>query len=246
MNHNCIIGDSQLNTNSAISVRNEVTTAHTTPSFTGIVKDSSSEAPSRTKRSTLRNGIAYATQRSQIYQRNNDNRVVTRVRSRSCNSIPKDEIKKHFNEDVNRNYILNKPQLIVSFDESGSVNGKKVNNDENAIEILFKKCQNQENYVPVKEKLLLFETLCRLGRKVRSTEDVNLKMDVGAKRARSLHDLHSINSAGVRQICRYFENKCDSQKNNEEKRLMHSDSHLNTLQKGRCFRSAGCTNLGYA
>nr|XP_022916969.1 uncharacterized protein LOC111426594 [Onthophagus taurus] len=80
--------------------------------------------------------------------------------------------------------------------------------DENSVEVLLKKCQNSENYVPVKEKLLLFETLCRLGRKVRSTEDVSQKLEGGGatKRAKSLHDL-SFNSAPVKEICQYFETR---------------------------------------
>lgn len=69
------------------------------------------------------------------------------------------------------------------------------------VETLLKKCQNSESYVPVKEKLMLFESLCRLGRKVRSTEDVTVKVEVEtAKRTRSLHDLSSC--VAVREMCR--------------------------------------------
>lgn len=74
------------------------------------------------------------------------------------------------------------------------------------VETLLKKCQNPESYVPVKEKLILFESLCRLGRKVRSTEDVTAKPEVETtKRARSLHDLSSCLGAqvAVREMCRY-------------------------------------------
>ncbi|KAJ8959590.1 hypothetical protein NQ318_021768, partial [Aromia moschata] len=88
--------------------------------------------------------------------------------------------------------------------------------EEHQVEDLLRKCQNVENYVPVKEKLFLFESLSKFGRKVRSTEDVSLKVDTGTKRARSLHDLSNINShIAVREICKYFENKNDCQ--NEKK-----------------------------
>lgn len=84
--------------------------------------------------------------------------------------------------------------------------------EEQHVEDLLKKCQNVENYVPVKEKLFLFESLCKYGRKVRSTEDVSLKVDTGTKRARSLHDLTNLNShIAVREICKYFEKKNCSQ-----------------------------------
>lgn len=83
--------------------------------------------------------------------------------------------------------------------------------DERSIEVLLKKCQNADNYVPVKEKLVLFESLCRFGRKVRSTEDVSVKISVEAKRAVSMHDLSNSCLTGVRQICKYFENKREPQ-----------------------------------
>lgn len=61
--------------------------------------------------------------------------------------------------------------------------------------------------MPVKEKLILFESLCRLGRKVRSTEDVTVRPEMiveQTKRARSLHDLSSCLGAqvAVREMCR--------------------------------------------
>lgn len=58
--------------------------------------------------------------------------------------------------------------------------------------------------MPVKEKLMLFESLCRLGRKVRSSEDVTtvrLSEVETTKRARSLHDLSSC--VAVREMCRW-------------------------------------------
>lgn len=104
--------------------------------------------------------------------------------------------------------------------------------EEKAVENLLKKCQNVENYVPVKEKLVLFESLCRLGRKVRSTEDVSYnKMEIATKRAISMHDLSNLNShIAVREICKYFESKTtnkveDTSKTNSKthKRLIYSD-----------------------
>ncbi|KAG5887117.1 hypothetical protein JTB14_029797 [Gonioctena quinquepunctata] len=111
--------------------------------------------------------------------------------------------------------------------------------EEKYVEHLLKKCQNSESYVPVKEKLFLFESLCKLGRKVRSTEDVSLKVETSTKRARSLHDLTNLNShIAVREICKYFENKSDTkhddrQSTNCTRRLVNSDSQLNDVYKFR-------------
>ncbi|KAJ8916875.1 hypothetical protein NQ315_005882 [Exocentrus adspersus] len=107
--------------------------------------------------------------------------------------------------------------------------------DEKHMEDLLKKCQNVENYVPVKEKLFLFESLCKYGRKVRSTEDVSLKVDTGTKRARSLHDLTNLNShIAVREICKYFEKKNSSE---EETKITNcktkTNSQFNDLYKFR-------------
>jgi hypothetical protein len=68
-----------------------------------------------------------------------------------------------------------------------------------------------DNYVPVREKRRLFESLCRRGRRLAQSSD-NLCRSAGTvevkvrrkKRARSLHDLSRSNVA-VRDICRYFE-----------------------------------------
>ncbi|XP_074031941.1 uncharacterized protein [Leptinotarsa decemlineata] len=111
--------------------------------------------------------------------------------------------------------------------------------EEKYVEDLLKKCQNSESYVPVKEKLFLFESLCKMGRKVRSTEDVSLKVVTPTKRARSLHDLSNLNThIAVREICKYFENKNetshqDRQAVNFSRRLVNSDSHLNDVYKFR-------------
>ncbi|KAF5291391.1 hypothetical protein FQR65_LT01701 [Abscondita terminalis] len=108
-------------------------------------------------------------------------------------------------------------------------------NEKTSIEILLKKCQNSEKYVPVKEKLVLFESLCRLGRKVRSTEDVSFKINLDNKRASSMHDLSSNSTKVVRQICKYFEDKKDHQENllklhRTNGRLMRSDAHTRDFE----------------
>ncbi|XP_018576401.1 uncharacterized protein LOC108914954 [Anoplophora glabripennis] len=107
--------------------------------------------------------------------------------------------------------------------------------EEQHVEDLLKKCQNVENYVPVKEKLFLFESLCKYGRKVRSTEDVSLKVDTGTKRARSLHDLTNLNShIAVREICKYFEKKnCSQDENNVVNCKTRPDLQFNDLYKCR-------------
>ncbi|XP_028135812.1 uncharacterized protein LOC114330606 [Diabrotica virgifera virgifera] len=108
--------------------------------------------------------------------------------------------------------------------------------EEKYVEDLLKKCQDTQSYVPVKEKLFLFESLCKLRRKVRSTEDVSLKPETSTKRARSLHDLSNISSHNaVREICKYFENKTNDNPPVyvNTGRLVNSDSYLNDLYKVR-------------
>ncbi|XP_017779143.1 PREDICTED: uncharacterized protein LOC108564571, partial [Nicrophorus vespilloides] len=100
-----------------------------------------------------------------------------------------------------------------------------------AVDVLLQRCQSTENYVPVKEKLALFESLCRIGR-VNSTEDVSFKVDVGTKRARSMHDLtYCFSTAGVREMCKYFETKLDDEPGcGGRKRFINSDSNLSKVK----------------
>ncbi|KAJ9584905.1 hypothetical protein L9F63_020760, partial [Diploptera punctata] len=88
--------------------------------------------------------------------------------------------------------------------------------NEQEVAALLLKCQQVDNYVPVKEKRRLFESLCRRGRRLAQSSD-NLCVNTGntevkmkrKKRARSLHDLSrcSKSSVAVREICRYFEQR---------------------------------------
>ncbi|CAG9858199.1 unnamed protein product [Phyllotreta striolata] len=101
----------------------------------------------------------------------------------------------------------------LNHNRSSTTQSKKVVSEaeEQYVEDLLKKCQDANRYVPVKEKLFLFESLCKLRRKVRSSEDVSCRRDKQeAKRtSRSLHDLSDLNCSlgAVKEICRYFENK---------------------------------------
>ncbi|XP_063904483.1 uncharacterized protein LOC135123611 isoform X2 [Zophobas morio] len=142
--------------------------------------------------------------------------------------------RKPTNKDCNSNYI---EPLDAQCTVCNNISNEPIF-EETAIETLFKKCQNSENYVPVKEKLILFESLCKLGRKVRSTEDVSCKTTVGAtKRARSMHDLSNLNGhSAVREICKYFEVKSEANVNSVHRygtitRFNRSDSQLNSVQK---------------
>ncbi|XP_064213696.1 uncharacterized protein LOC100142429 isoform X2 [Tribolium castaneum] len=108
------------------------------------------------------------------------------------------------------------------------------NIEEKNIENLLKKCQNAESYVPVKEKLILFESLCKLGRKVRSTEDVSCRAANGTKRARSMHDLSNFSPhSAVREICKYFEIKSEAsvESYGTIARFNRSDSQLNGVKR---------------
>lgn len=76
---------------------------------------------------------------------------------------------------------------------------------------LLERCQRVDHYVPVREKLTLFESLSRLGgRLARSTEDLGRTSSKpsprGKQRARSLHDLNrGTRAVPVREMCRFFE-----------------------------------------
>lgn len=128
--------------------------------------------------------------------------------------------------DINRNNV----KIL----QSPSCQTNNNNNEGICVELLLKKCQNVENYVSVKEKLVLFESLCKLGR-VRSSEDVSIRTTIvnntNGKRARSLHDLSNcIVNNGVREICKYFERKTGENakfiEKKSNKRLIYSDTSL--------------------
>jgi len=82
---------------------------------------------------------------------------------------------------------------------------------------LLERCQRVDHYVPVREKLTLFESLSRLGgRLARSTEDLGRTSSKpsprGKQRARSLHDLNrGARAVPVREMCRFFEGDVEQQ-----------------------------------
>lgn len=106
--------------------------------------------------------------------------------------------------------------------------------EEEVVESLLKKCQNVETYVPVKEKLFLFESLCKMGRKVRSSEDVSLKSETTvAKRAKSCHDLSNLNThIAVRDICKYFEDRGASEEPKTPKKMFGNNLRHGRYQEG--------------
>ncbi|XP_034951420.1 probable serine/threonine-protein kinase MARK-A [Chelonus insularis] len=84
---------------------------------------------------------------------------------------------------------------------------------------LLERCQRVDHYVPVREKLTLFESLSRLGgRLARSTEDLGRTSSQpspkGKQRARSLHDLNrGVKTVPVREMCRLFEGEKNEMNN---------------------------------
>lgn len=84
---------------------------------------------------------------------------------------------------------------------------------------LLERCQRVDHYVPVREKLTLFESLSRLGgRLARSTEDLGRTSSKpsprGKQRARSLHDLNrGARAVPVREMCRFFEGDVEQDQN---------------------------------
>ncbi|XP_014237087.1 uncharacterized protein LOC106659188 [Trichogramma pretiosum] len=90
---------------------------------------------------------------------------------------------------------------------------------EDEVARLLERCQRVDHYVPVREKLTLFESLSRMGgRLARSTEDLGRSSSNpsprGKQRARSLHDLNRGRSVPVREMCRFFE-KAQPEANNQ-------------------------------
>lgn len=108
--------------------------------------------------------------------------------------------------------------------------------EEKHVQDLLKRCQNTESYVPVKDKLILFESLCKLGRKVGNADD-GPSRTASSKRAKSLNDLsHNLGShKAVREICKYFENKknsvCNSRSTLKIQRLGNSYNHLDHVNR---------------
>ncbi|XP_046752478.1 probable serine/threonine-protein kinase nek3 [Diprion similis] len=106
---------------------------------------------------------------------------------------------------------------------------------EEAIARLLKRCQRVDHYVPVRDKLTLFESLSRLGgRLARSTEDLGRAKanpsPRGKQRARSLHDLNrAAKSVPVREMCRFFEG---------EKSTEETTGHVHIQRPRFCSDSA--------
>lgn len=94
---------------------------------------------------------------------------------------------------------------------------------EPSVAILRMHCQDTEKYVPVKDKLALFESLCRVGRLARSSEELAAEAEQAAwaPRARSLHDLTRERSphVPVREICKFFEKFGTSKVSLESKQI---------------------------
>lgn len=89
--------------------------------------------------------------------------------------------------------------------------------DEVAVNELMARCQQGDKYVSVRDKRLLFESLCRRTdrRIVCSSDNISEIAAVSdhssipkrPPRTQSLHDLTRYNSVAVKEICRYFEQR---------------------------------------
>ncbi|XP_015191682.1 PREDICTED: uncharacterized protein LOC107074612 isoform X2 [Polistes dominula] len=105
---------------------------------------------------------------------------------------------------------------------------------------LLERCQRVDHYVPVREKLTLFESLSRLGgRLARSTEDLGRSESKpsprGKQRARSLHDLNrgGARSVPVREMCRFFEGdvRDTGQSSNQSPTIVNNNNNNNNNNK---------------
>uniref|UniRef100_A0A1B6FLP1 PH domain-containing protein n=1 Tax=Cuerna arida TaxID=1464854 RepID=A0A1B6FLP1_9HEMI len=81
---------------------------------------------------------------------------------------------------------------------------------------LMARCQQEDRYVPVRDKRLMFESLGRASSQPRFVLSSDNLMSLGdltptsePPRTQSLHDL-SANSVAVKEICRYFEQRGES------------------------------------
>lgn len=117
------------------------------------------------------------------------------------------------NRSVNDNFEKKEKSICLSNKNSTNDSTVSINNIscEEDVAKLLERCQRVDHYVPVREKLTLFESLSRMGgRLARSTEDlgrsINKTPPKGKQRARSLHDLNRGNKPlPVREMCRLFE-----------------------------------------
>lgn len=111
--------------------------------------------------------------------------------------------------------------------------------NEEEVARLLERCQRVDRYVPVRDKLTLFESLSRMGgRLARSTEDLGRSTSNpsprGKQRARSLHDISRGKSLPVREMCRFFENDEQTTCSPNSKRLdSNSPKTVQQLQRTR-------------
>ncbi|RZF43280.1 hypothetical protein LSTR_LSTR001541 [Laodelphax striatellus] len=112
-----------------------------------------------------------------------------------------------------------------------------------AVARLMARCQQADHYVPVKDKKLLFESLCRK-RLVCSSDNIDsfspcsgLPLAV-QPRAHSLHDLSRCHSAlPVKQLCRYFERDFGSKARHVEHKLTRAKQLSQQTVASRLQRS---------
>lgn len=138
------------------------------------------------------------------------------LKERLCSSTPIKAISRTRFPEISPDCIDKSTRSALSaMSTSLSITTSRETSREEEVAKLLERCQRVDRYVPVREKLTLFESLSRMGgRLARSTEDLgrsssNNLSPKGKQRARSLHDLNrgGAKSLPVREMCRFFENE---------------------------------------
>ncbi|KAK0093332.1 hypothetical protein PV326_013796, partial [Microctonus aethiopoides] len=171
---------------------------------------------------------------------NNISTIITKSIINSIQSPIKIDTRERFSTSLPR--VSTSPTVLLSIPPDNSSTSC-----EEDVARLLKRCQRVDHYVPVKEKLTLFESLSRMGgRLARSTEDLGRpsakpSSPRGKQRARSLHDLNrGAKTVPVREMCRLFEanNHQDLSLNYNNKREQQPQQTIRNNIEPPCVRAS--------